>query len=139
MKYPVMHIYTDGGARGNPGPSAIGIVLCDAKDIVVVEHREFIGETTNNVAEYTALIRALEIAKEYTMGDLICTSDSELLVKQMHGAYAVKAEHLIPLYAKVQDLIGYFQDVKFVHVRREHPFIVSADRMVNEVLDAMAK
>ena len=139
MKHSVIHVYTDGGARGNPGPSAIGVVLCDAKDTILLEHREYLGETTNNVAEYTALIRALEIAKDFTTGEVVCTSDSELLVKQLHGEYAVKAEHLRPLFNQIQELKRPFKTVRVLHTRRDHRMIKHADSIVNEVLDAVAR
>ena len=100
-----LHVYTDGGSRGNPGPAAIGVVVCSAEDVLLVEHKEFLGEATNNIAEYTAMIRALEIAKDFTTGLVICVSDSELMVKQLNGEYKVKAEHLKPLYGQVVDLV----------------------------------
>lgn len=130
-----LHVYTDGGARGNPGPAAIGVVVCDKDDNVLVEHKEFLGKATNNVAEYTAMIRALEIAKDFTKGLVKCQSDSELMVKQLKGEYRVKAEHLVPLYNQIQDLIKSFEDVKFTHHKREHRMIAQADRLVNECLD----
>jgi len=134
-----LHVYTDGGARGNPGPAAIGVLVCDKEDNVIVEHKEFLGEATNNVAEYTAMIRALEIALDHTKDVVKCVSDSELMVKQLHGEYKVKAEHLIPLFAQVQDLVSKFNKVTFSHERRDHKMITEADKLVNEALDAQAR
>lgn len=132
-----LYLYTDGGARGNPGPAAIGIVLCNKAGEVLVEHKEYLGEGTNNIAEYTALIRALEIAKDFTKV-VHCVSDSELLVKQLNGTYQVKAAHLKELYARIQELKQDFSEVSFQHERRSHPRITHADRLVNEALDANA-
>lgn len=104
----------------------------------MVEHKEYLGEGTNNVAEYTALIRALEIAQEFTKNEVHCVSDSELLVNQMNGEYKVKAAHLKLLHEQVIELTHRFHKVTFKHARREHPRITHADRLVNEALDANA-
>jgi len=133
-----LNVYTDGGSRGNPGPAAIGVVICSEDHHVLVEHKEFLGENTNNVAEYTAMIRALEIAKDFTKGEVACVSDSELLVKQLNGEYQVRAEHLKPLYEELLKLQENFSKVTFKHERRHHPQITHADRLVNEALDANA-
>ncbi|MFH1325488.1 MAG: ribonuclease HI family protein [archaeon] len=125
-------IYTnsDGGARGNPGPGAIGVVV--RKDDNILEmHSEKIGKVTNNIAEYKALIRALEIAQEYTKDELTCVLDSELIVRQLLGEYKVKNENLIPLFLKVQKLQDKYKKIKYVHVSRWNTFQQMADSLVN--------
>lgn len=134
----MINIYTDGGARGNPGPSAIGVVICNTHQDVLCEHKEFLGENTNNVAEYTALIRALEIAQEFSKGEVHCLSDSELMVKQLNGEYQIKAAHLKLLHEQVMELTGRFEKVTFNHHTRDHDKLVHADRLVNEALDSQA-
>ena len=130
-----IYIYSDGGARGNPGPAACGVVVCDEEDHVVVEHKEFLGKNTNNVAEYTGMIRGLEIARDFTKGEVVCVSDSELMIKQLHGEYKVKAEHLKPLFDELQGLTKSFAKVTFRHEKRSYPRVSHADRLVNEALD----
>jgi len=125
-------INTDGGSRGNPGPAGIGVTFSDSDGTVLAKFKEYIGEATNNVAEYRALILALEKAKDFECDEIECRLDSELVVKQLHGAYKVKDEKMKPLYARVQELI-FFKPVKFVHVRRE--FNKEADALVNAALD----
>jgi len=128
-------IYSDGGSRGNPGPSACGVVVCNEKDEMLVEHKEFLGEGTNNIAEYTGMIRGLEIAQDFTKEEVECVSDSELMVKQLHGEYQVKADHLKPLFAQVLELKNKFEKVTFRHERRTYPGVSHAERLVNEALD----
>lgn len=127
-------INTDGGSRGNPGPAAIGVVIRDDGDAVVFEHGSYIGHTTNNVAEYSALIKALETARDLGATDLLVRMDSELIVKQMQGLYKIKEPTLQELAGKVLRLKNGFSSVVFTHVRRE--FNKDADRMVNSALDA---
>jgi ribonuclease HI len=126
-------INTDGGARGNPGPAGIGVVFSDGADEVLAEFKEYIGEATNNVAEYKALILALEKAKDFKVDHIECRLDSELVVKQLNGLYKVRDENLKKLYNLVRDLI-FFKQVSFVHVRRE--LNKRADKLVNEAIDA---
>lgn len=126
-------IYTDGGARGNPGPAACAAVV-DKK-----EFSEYIGETTNNVAEYRGLLlglgSALKIAgKKSFETELDVKMDSELVVKQMRGEYKIKDSNLKILADEVWLLIGKFKKVSFAHVRREQN--AAADKLVNEVLDS---
>src|SRR2546422_1017239 len=85
-----VQVYSDGGARGNPGPAAIGVVVCDASDRVLREYREAIGEATNNEAEYRALIKGLELAAEHTRGAVTCVLDSQLVVRPVTGRYRVR-------------------------------------------------
>lgn len=125
-------INTDGGSRGNPGPAAIGVVFSDDKGQTLAEYKERIGEATNNIAEYRALILALEKAKGFDCEEIECRLDSELVVRQLKGEYKVKDEKMKALFAKVQELI-FFRPIKFVHVRRE--FNKEADALVNQALD----
>ena len=128
-------LYTDGGARGNPGPAAFAYVLHDDHGDVLTAHGEAIGVATNNVAEYSALIGGLEKARELGITDLEVVSDSELMVKQMRGEYKVKNDALRELSLEASHLarrIGPGR-VRYTAVRREHNEL--ADRLVNEALD----
>lgn len=128
-------IYTDGGARGNPGPAGAGVVIYDGER-VITEVKKFLGDRTNNSAEYEALILALTEAKKRGLvrREIEVRMDSELIVKQMNNEYQVKEETLWPHYMKVHNLlVAHFPNVKFVHVPREEN--KEADRLVNEVLD----
>ena len=127
-------LYTDGGARGNPGPAAYGFVLEAEDGDVLAAEGVAIGSATNNVAEYSGLVAGLTRALELEVDDLEVRSDSELMVKQMRGEYKVKNEALRALNvqaARVARLVG---EVRYVHVRREKNEL--ADRLVNEALDA---
>jgi ribonuclease HI len=125
---------TDGGARGNPGPAAYGYVL-EAEDGTVLEARGAkIGVATNNVAEYRALIAGLEAALAHGVKELEVVSDSELLVKQMQGAYRVKNAALKTLSTQAAALGRDLDSVSYTAVRREHNEL--ADRLVNEALDS---
>jgi ribonuclease HI len=127
-------LFTDGGARGNPGPAAFGYVL-ESEDGHVLDARgETIGVATNNVAEYRALVAGLEKAVELGIDELEVVSDSELLVKQMRGEYKVKNAALRELSLDAAHLARKFRRVVYKAVRREHNEL--ADRLVNEALDA---
>jgi ribonuclease HI len=127
-------LWTDGGARGNPGPAAYAFVL-EAEDGTVLDARgEAIGVATNNVAEYSALVAGLGEARERGVTELEVRSDSELLVKQMRGEYRVKNRDLQALFLVASGLARDVGRVTFTHVRREHNEL--ADRLVNEALDA---
>jgi ribonuclease HI len=126
-------IHTDGAARGNPGPAAWAYVIeCPGRE--PIEHAERLGEATNNVAEYTALLRALKRSAELDVRDVHIFSDSELMVKQLNGEYAVKNAELKQLYEQAKALQKRFGSVKFEHVRREQN--KRADALCNQVLDA---
>ena len=127
-------LWTDGGARGNPGPAAYGYVLEDEDGALLAAHGEAIGEATNNVAEYRALIAGLEKAAELDVDELEVISDSELLVKQMRREYKVKNEALRELWTEASGLMRQLGSVRFTAVRREHNEL--ADQLVNEALDA---
>jgi len=126
-------LFTDGGARGNPGPAAFGYVLETEDGTVLAAHGEAIGVATNNVAEYRALVAGLARAAEMGVEELDVISDSELLVKQMRGEYKVKNVGLRELWDEAQDLAASLGKVTFEAVRREHNEV--ADRLVNEALD----
>ena len=127
-------LWTDGGARGNPGPAAYGYVLEAEDRTVLASHGEAIGTATNNVAEYRALIAGLEKAAELGADELEVVSDSELLVKQMRREYKVKNETLRGLFEEASALANRLGSVRYRAVRREHNEL--ADRLVNEALDA---
>ncbi len=131
-------INTDGGSRGNPGPSGIGVVIRDEKGMVISEHKKYIGETTNNQAEYKALILGLEeVGKisniQYPISNLEVRMDSELIVRQMQGRYKIKDQGLKPLADIVLKLCKNFEKVEFCHVPRAQNS--DADRLVNEAID----
>ena len=129
-------LFTDGGARGNPGPAAYGYVLETEDGTVLAAHGEAIGIATNNVAEYSALIAGLEKAAELAVGEVEVVSDSELMVKQMRGEYKVKNAALRELSLQAAQLARALGTVRYTAVRREHNEL--ADRLVNEALDAAA-
>jgi ribonuclease HI len=126
-------IFSDGGARGNPGPAGIGAVLYDDKKQVLAKISKYIGETTNNQAEYQALISALKKAKDLGGQELDVFLDSELVVKQLNREYKVKNKELAPLFLEVYNLSLNFSKITFTHVYRENN--IEADRLVNEALD----
>jgi len=130
-------IHTDGGARGNPGPAGLGVFVTDPEGRVVLEHSRYLGETTNNQAEYRAVIDALEHAKELGAEELDFFLDSELVVKQLHHEYKVRDADLAPLFLRVWNLCVGFRKVRFTHIRREAN--QDADRLVNEAIDRHIK
>lgn len=127
---------SDGGARGNPGPGAIGILVRDEGKILT-KYSMRIGEhsVTNNIAEYSALIKALELASRVTDREITCNLDSELVVNQLLGKYKVRDPRLMELFLKVQKLQERFKSVRYVHVPREDVFQQIVDEMLNEELD----
>ena len=126
-------INCDGAARGNPGPAGAGAVVVAEDGTVLAEVAEGLGETTNNVAEYTAVIRGLEEAQRLGASEVLLRSDSQLLINQLTGRYRVKAPHLQPLYRRVRDLIRSFDRVDLEHVPRERN--VAADALANLGVD----
>ena len=129
-------LFTDGGARGNPGPAAYGYVLETDDGTVLAAHGEAIGIATNNVAEYKALIAGLEKAIELAVPDVEVVSDSELMVKQMRGEYKVKNEALRELSLRAARLASAVGKVRYTAVRREQNKL--ADQLVNNALDEAA-
>ena len=135
-------IHTDGGSRGNPGPAASGYVI-EGPDIGRVAQGDYLGVTTNNVAEYTAVVLALTKlksllgAEKTKIAHVRVHADSELIVKQANGEYKVKHPELIKLFVRLHNARQDFASVTFTHIRREKN--TAADRMVNEALDAQDK
>lgn len=128
-------IYTDGGSRGNPGPSASGFVIMDGHENIIEEGGEYLGITTNNQAEYQAVRTALELAYKYNPKKIFFRIDSLLVVNQMIGKFKIKNKDLWPINSAIHRLIdSHDAKVEFTHVRRE--FNKLADQKVNEVLDA---
>ncbi|MCD4760333.1 ribonuclease HI family protein [bacterium] len=125
-------LFTDGGARGNPGPAAIGGVLYD-NDQEIDNFSECIGKATNNQAEYQAIIKGLEVALKNNTKVLDCFLDSELVVEQLNRKYKVKDKELAKLFVKAWNLALKFEKIIFIHVRREKN--KTADALVNKALD----
>jgi ribonuclease HI len=132
MHVKLVTLFTDGGARGNPGPAAIGYLIKENK-AVIAEHGECIGETTNNVAEYIALLSGLRHAHKLGASEVHCKLDSLLVVEQLNRRYKVKDANLAKLFTKVWNLCQEFKRVTFTHIRREEN--VQADKLVNRALD----
>jgi ribonuclease HI len=126
-------LYTDGAARGNPGPAGAGAVIVNPDGHIVAKIGKFLGDSTNNVAEYMGLILGLRRAKAMGIKELDVFSDSELLVKQLAGDYAVKAEHLRPLHDEAKSLLGAFSAIQVRHIPREEN--AQADLMSNRAID----
>lgn len=129
-----LKIYSDGGARGNPGPSAYAIVVTQ-NGAVVHEHSEYLGINTNNVAEYRGLISAISKALEIGDDDVEFVMDSELVIKQMNKEYKVKSPNIKGLHDDAVALSSMIKNVKFTHVKRENPMISRADSLLNEEMD----
>ncbi len=130
-----LFIYTDGGSRGNPGKSAIGIVILDKNNKIILTHKEFLGIGTNNQAEYKALIKAFGLIKKFSAKNVHFFSDSELMVKQLNGKYKVNSINVKPLYEKAKSLASEYESIEFNNVRRSNEFISIADSLVNSALD----
>ena len=129
-----LHLFTDGGSRGNPGQAAIGCIIEDpVEGKVIRDHYERIGIETNNVAEYRALIEGLKLANRYHPNRLVCHLDSELIVKQLSGEYRVKMPALKPYFEEIQELSANFPEVEFKHIPRSDNH--RADALVNKALD----
>jgi ribonuclease HI len=128
-------LYSDGGARGNPGPAAIAFLAITEAGQTIKADSLFIGKATNNQAEYNALIAALEFARTFKAQEVICHLDSELVGKQLKGEYSVKNLELKKLWCKAQELKACFKRTSFVNVPRTNPFISKADELVNRTLD----
>ena len=129
-------LFTDGGARGNPGPAAYGFVLEAEDGTVLAAEGAAIGVATNNVAEYSGLIAGLRRAIELAVPEVEVVSDSELMVKQLRGEYRVKNEALRDLYVEATALARRLGKVEYRHVKRAHNEL--ADKLVNDALDALA-
>ena len=130
-------IHIDGACRGNPGPASVGVSIADATGKTLKEFCRYIGETTNNVAEYTALEEALRLAASLGATRVCVRSDSQLLVRQFNGQYRVKNPRLMEHLLTIQRLRRSFESVELVHVPREEN--KRADRLANDALDAVKK
>ena len=133
----VLTIYSEGGSRGNPGPSAAGFVIVNDKQELVEQGGEYLGITTNGIAEYHGVRLGLERALELGYKRLDFRVDSMMVVNQMNGVYTIKNRELWPIHERIRGLIRQFEMVKFSHVKRE--FNQLADGIVNKTLDAKAK
>jgi ribonuclease HI len=131
------HANIDGGSRGNPGPAAYGVVMRDGRGEVVARLKKYIGQNTNNVAEYFGLIAALDYAQTHGIRALRVESDSELLVKQMRGQYKVKSEELKPLFERAKKMSQTLEMFRIEHVYREQNR--EADALVNQALDETSR
>jgi ribonuclease HI len=129
----LLKLYVDGASRGNPGPAGIGFLIMDEDGSLVVEEGQYIGETTNNVAEYRALIAGIRAAISHRPEEVRAFSDSQLLVRQINGEYRVRHENLIPLYQEAMTLIGELPRFQLSHIsRRENK---EADALANRGID----
>lgn len=134
--YPTIVAYSDGGSRGNPGPSASGFVLMDERGNIIYEGGTYLGHTTNNVAEYTAVLEALQSARELGARRVDMRMDSQLVANQMNGIYKIKKPNLALINQEIQAVASNFDKVTYTYVAREQNQL--ADGMVNKILDARA-
>lgn len=126
-------MYTDGGSRGNPGPSGIGVIILDSKKKKIKELCRYIGETTNNIAEYSALIHGLEEASSLEATDVVVYLDSELLARQLSGEYRVKDENMKALFDKALAILKNFNSFEIKHIDRQ--MNKEADKLVNKAIN----
>lgn len=133
MKNDKIVMYVDGGSRGNPGPAGIGVVLLDANKKRIKEIWKYIGETTNNIAEYTALIHGLEEAVILKAENLTINMDSELVVRQLNGEYKVKDPGMRKLFEKALAILKNFKSCEIKHIDREKN--KEADKLVNKAIN----
>ena len=124
--------YVDGASRGNPGDAGVGFLMCDADSKVIQKYKYYIGESTNNVAEYMALINALQEAVKARVRNVLVYSDSELLVRQVKGIYRVKDNKLKQLYALFSNLKEYFKDFSIEYIEREKN--QEADKLASQAI-----
>lgn len=127
-------IHTDGASRGNPGEAGLGVLIVDEAGQKLAEISEYLGQTTNNVAEYKALIRGLEEAKKLGATEVDVYTDSQLMARQISGEYKVKNQGLIPLYQEAKRLLSQFASGKVTHVPRE--LNKEADKLANWAIDS---
>lgn len=130
-------IYVDGASRGNPGEAGAGAVIISPEGVVLKRLKKYLGTTTNNMAEYHALLIGLEAARALGAGSVTVFADSELMVKQINGLYRVRSEDLRPLFEKATEILAQFRDFKVKHVYREKNSI--ADSLANEAIDTHGK
>ncbi len=126
-----INVYTDGGSKGNPGPSSIGVVITEISGNTIEEYREDIGIGTNNQAEYKALIKGLELSSGHCKGRVNCFTDSELVVRQVNGEYKIMNEKLKHLHAELRERESAYGRVVYAHLTRDHKLIQRADKLLN--------
>lgn len=139
----ILNIYTDGGARGNPGPAGIGVVFQNDRGEVIYTHKEYIGEATNNQAEYLAIIKAIELVlkskwflenNRKESSKIVCKLDSQLVVEQICGNYKVKNSGISELISQLKNLLNQIEiHIEFIHIKRERNKL--ADKLVNKAID----
>lgn len=140
MHVPDLKVYTDAASRNNPGPSATAYRIYDSSGKILEEKGEYIGrKETNNVAEYKALISAMDAAAKYSSGEVWFFSDSKIVVEQMSGNFKVKSKNLKRLNAVAKDKERKFVKVTYNHLPREHLVIAAMDRLANKALDGAGK
>ena len=127
-------MFTDGGSRGNPGPAAIGVVIKNKSGETIQKIGKYIGESTNNDAEYKALLEGIGSLKEMKVKSVSCFLDSELVVKQLNGLYKVKNTNIKTLWKNIKELEKNFDSITYTHVKRDKNY--EADAIVNDVLDS---
>jgi ribonuclease HI len=132
-------VFSDGGARGNPGPAAAAFIVLSENGQVLAANSRYLGLRTNNQAEYEALIAALQFAATVNAEEVICYLDSELVAKQLTGEYTVKNLELRKLWRKIQELSNCFKNVSFISVPRTNIQIQKADALVNKALDEFSQ
>jgi len=130
-----MNVYTDGASRGNPGEAAAAYVFATEAGAVVETDGTYLGETTNNRAEYEAVKLALEEAVSVHRGPVVLHSDSQLVINQLDGDWRVKSENIVPLYDDVLSLTNRYDELEFRYVPRDNDMIQRADEHCNELLD----
>ena len=131
----IVKVFSDGGSRGNPGPGAIGVVILDEQNNEIEKFKDCIGYTTNNRAEYHALIKGLDLAAKYTRDTVHCHLDSELVVRQIQGLWRLKNDELRALFHEAKDKERPFKRVIYTHVRRTNPTMRKADKLLNEAIE----
>jgi ribonuclease HI len=133
LKNKKIEIYVDGGSRGNPGPSGVGVVILDSSGKRLKEVSKYIGETTNNIAEYSALLYGLEEALILRVDEIVVNLDSELVAKQLAGDYRVKDSGLKPLFERAMNMLKSFKSFEIRHIERENN--KEADKLVNRAIN----
>jgi len=136
MSEDLIIAYTDGAARGNPGPAGVGVYIVDQHDLVLVETQRYLGEATNNVAEYQALLLALDQLEMLNAKNVIIRSDSQLMVRQLNGEYRVKNSGIRPLFQEAKIRLCEFPNVTLEHIPRDQN--KEADRLANQAIDEQA-
>lgn len=134
MNWPkTVKIYTDGASRGNPGPASIGVSFTTTKDEEIFSVADAIGDQTNNFAEYSALVKGLQVARENKVENIWIRTDSQLMVRQILGEYKVKSDSIKELHAEAVEMLKSFEKVRIEHIPREQN--KRADELANQALD----